>query len=233
MYVLRLLAGAFNPLISLMSMMVLPMQTILDHPSDMLAVMARELGGRNFELWLCIDAVMVLCGGVLTAIVGVTGLLDRLAKDKVVPESLAAVSSWGSSYVAIICFSIGSISLFLCIYDPMDPTGIDRFGGVFAMSFLSVLAAFAFAAILLKLYRPNLARFVITHWWEVIFSFFAVLIGFIGNCVLNPDVFVWFLIYLSGLMVIVAYMFYRIELLSFAIWMVRSCSIIYFFASIN
>jgi amino acid transporter len=204
-----------------MSMMVMPMDVIYAHPSDMLAVMARELGGKGFEQWLCIDAVMVLCGGVLTAIVGVTGLLDRLAKDKVVPESLSALSPWGSSYVAILCFSIGSISLFLCIYDPTDPTGIERFGGVFAISFLSVLAAFAFAAILLKLYRPNLARLVITQWWQVVFSFLAVLLGFLGNVVLTPDVFVWFLVYLSALIVIVAYMFFRVEFLGFAIYMVR------------
>ena len=202
--------------------MVMTMEQIYDHPSDMLAVMARELGGKSFETWLCIDAVMVLCGGVLTAIVGVTGLLDRLAKDKVVPESLSAVSSWGSSYVAIICFSIGSISLFLCIFDPEDPSGIDRFGGVFAISFLSVLAAFAFAAILLKLYRPYLARLVITQWWQVGFSFLAVLIGFVGNIVLTPDVFVWFIIYLFALVVIVAYMFLRVDLLGFCIWMVSS-----------
>ena len=218
---IRVLAGAFNPLISLMSMMVMPMEQIYEHPSDMLAVMARELGGKSFETWLCIDAVMVLCGGVLTAIVGVTGLLERLAKDKVVPESLAAVSSWGASYVAIICFSIGSISLFLCIFDPKDPSCINRFGGVFAISFLSVLAAFAFAAILLKLYRPNLARLVITKWWQVSFSLLAVLIGFVGNIVLTPDVFVWFVIYLAALVVIVGYMFVRVDLLGFCIWMVR------------
>lgn len=176
-----LLVGVYNPILSLVSMMVLPMETIYDHPSDMLAEMAGELGGEGFKLFLCIDAVMILCGGVLTAIVGVTGLLARLAKDKVVPEELAAVSSWGSSYASIISFTIFCICLFLCIFDPTDPTGINRFGGVFAISFLSVLAAFAFAAILLKVYRPNLARLVVTEWWQVIFSFVAVFVGFIGN----------------------------------------------------
>jgi hypothetical protein len=205
-----------------MSMMVMPMEQIYAHPSDMLAVMARELGGKGFETWLCIDAVMVLCGGVLTAIVGVTGLLDRLAKDKVLPDCIASVTSWGTHYIAIISFSIGSISLFLCIYDPSDPTGIKRFGGVFAISFLSVLACFAFAAILLKLYRPYLARLVITEWWQVVFSGCAVTVGILGNIVLTPDVFVWFLVYLSILVVIVSYMFLRVDLLGFAIYMVRT-----------
>jgi amino acid transporter len=175
------LVGIYNPIISIVSMMVLPMGMIYAHPSDMLAEMAKELGGTGFETWLCINAVMILCGGVLTAIVGVSGLIERLAKDKVVPEELAVVYPWGASYASIIGFVIFCICLFLCIFDPEDPTGINRFGGVFAISFLSVLAAFAFAAMLLKVYRPNLARLIITKWWHVIFSFSAVFVGLIGN----------------------------------------------------
>ena len=218
----RLLVGIFNPLISIVSMMVLPLDVIYEHPSDMLAVMAQHLGGETFRTILCVNAVMVLCGGVLTAFVGVTGLIERLAKDKVLPESLSAISSWGSSYIAILSFSIGSIALILCIFNPKDSTGINRFGGVFAISFLSVLAAFAIAAIMMKLYRPNLARLVVTKWWQVFVSLFAVLLGWIGNVLLTPDVFVWFLIYLFGLLVITTYMFLRVDLFGFAIWMV-SC----------
>lgn len=181
------LAGTLNPLISVTSMMVLPMEVILAHPSDMLAVMADRLGGEQFKYFLCIDAVLVLCGGVLTAIIGVTGLIERMAKDRVVPKGLAAVSSWGSCYVAIISFSVFCIALFLCIFDPNNPTAINRFGGVFAISFLSVLACFAFATILLKLYRSKLARLVITKWWQVIVSFLAVILGIAGKrLVLNP-----------------------------------------------
>lgn len=238
-----LLAGMFNPVISVVSMMVLPMDVIYDHPSDMLAVMADYLGGKVFKTFLCIDAVMVLCGGVLTAIVGVTGLIDRLAKDKVVPEQLALISSWGASYVAIIAFSIFCITLFLAIFDPEDPTGIDRFGGVFAISFLSVLAAFAFSAILLKLYRPNLARMIVTRWWQVVFSLVAVLLGLIGersspallccdaltlltgNILLTPDVFIWFLLYLFALVLLVVYMFTRVDLQQFAIYMIRKINL--------
>jgi len=166
---------------------------------------------------------MILCGGVLTAIVGVCGLLERLAKDKVLPEQLAIVSSWGSTYVAIVCFVIFCVSLFLTIFDPANPIGIKRFGGVFTIAFLSVLAAFSFAALLLKIYRSNLARLVITKWWHVVFSFVAVLLGLIGNIVLTPDVFVWFLVYLAVLMCIVGYMFIRVHFLSIAIWMIRLC----------
>ena len=62
--------GIYNPLLSIMSMMVLPMETIYQHPSDMLAVMADALGGSTFHAIMCVDAVVILCGGVLTAIIG-------------------------------------------------------------------------------------------------------------------------------------------------------------------
>ncbi len=62
--------GIYNPLLSVMSMMVLPLPVIYEHPSDMLAVMSQVLGGDTFHTIICVDAVVILCGGVITAIVG-------------------------------------------------------------------------------------------------------------------------------------------------------------------
>jgi amino acid transporter len=204
-----------------MSMMVLPMDVIYDHPSEMLAVMADELGGTPFKTFLCIDAFVILCGGVLTAIVGVSGLIGRLAKDRILPESLSFLNSRGAPYLAISIFILISISLFLAIFDPANPTAINNFGGVFAISFLTVLTAFGFGAILLKLYRPRISRLVVSKWWEIVVSLSAVIIGLIGNIILTPGVFYLFLAYLSGFLVVVWYMFTRVEILSFGIWMVR------------
>jgi len=214
---MALLVGIYNPLLSFMSMMVMPLDLIYQHPSDMLAVMADIVGGRTFRTILCIDAVMILCGGVLTAIIGVSGLLQRLAKDNVMPKALAAEYK-GVTYSSIICFTLYSIFLFLCIFKPDDEKGISRFGGVFAISFLTVLFAFSGASLLLKLYRPKLARLVVAKWWHVIFSMFAVLFGLLGNIVLTPDVFLWFVVYLLGLGIIVIYMFGRVDLYSSAIF---------------
>lgn len=177
--------GFYNPLLSLVSMMVLPMDVILEHPSDMLAVMAKELGGHVFYVILCVNAVIILCGGVITAIVGVSGLLKRCAADKVLPHFLSYTNYRGGAYGAIIVFVMLSISLFLAIFDPKDPTAINQFGGVFAISFLSVLFAFGCSAVLLKLYRPHLARLVMADWWEITVSVMAVFAGLIGkSCLL-------------------------------------------------
>jgi amino acid transporter len=151
---------------------------------------------------------------------GVSGLLKRLANDLVMPKFLAQTNSRGAAHMAIITFVIVSMSLFLAIFNPDEPKAIGDFGGVFAISFLSVLVAFAAAAVLLKLYRARLARMVIAKWWHIILSLCAVSAGLLGNIILTPTVFELFVIYLSGFLAVVIYMSTKVEVFSFGIWMV-------------
>ena len=44
-------------------------------------------GGEYFGLWIAADAALVLAGAVLTAYVGVTGLVRRLAFDRCLPQA--------------------------------------------------------------------------------------------------------------------------------------------------
>jgi amino acid transporter len=155
---------------------------------------------------------------------GVSGLLKRLANDLVMPKFLAETNSRGAAHMAIITFVIVSMSLFLAIFNPDEPKAIGDFGGVFAISFLSVLVAFAAAAVLLKLYRAKLARMVIAKWWHIILSLTAVSAGLLGNIILTPTVFELFVIYLSGFLAVALYMSTKVEVFSFGIWMV-SCPI--------
>lgn len=177
----RVFVGFYNPAIMIVAMMVMPMDEIYEVSGDMLARMAEIVGGEGFHTVMAIDALIVLCGAVITAIIGVSGLLKRLANDKVLPDFLATMNSRGSAYYSIISFIILCISLFLAIFNPNHPHEIGSFGGVYTISFLSVLVAFAGAAILLKLYRPKLARLVIAKWWQIIASLLCVLLGLIGT----------------------------------------------------
>ena len=142
----RFCVGVFNPLLSISSMMVLPMSTIYAHPSDMLAVMAGEIGGPGFHCVMCINAFVILCGGVITAFVGVSGLIKRLAGDRLLPAFLRETNSRGAAYWAILCFVSLAFSLFGAIYSPGHPSAIDDFGGVYAIAFLTVLTAFGYAS---------------------------------------------------------------------------------------
>ena len=114
-------------------------------------------------------------------ITGVSGLMKILAKDKVLPMFLAATNSRGAAYVSIIAFVLISMSLFVAIFNPTNPTAIVEFGGVYAIAFLSVLLAFVFGTMLLKLYRAQLARMIISKWWEIFISFSAIFIGLVGE----------------------------------------------------
>jgi amino acid transporter len=77
----RVLVSLYNPMLSFVSLMVLPLSEIYAHPSDMLAVMAEKLGGSTFRTILCIDAVTILCGGVLTSIVGTCDTCSDTKRD--------------------------------------------------------------------------------------------------------------------------------------------------------
>jgi amino acid transporter len=115
----------------------------------------------------------------------VSGLIKRLAGDGVLPSFLGATNSRGAAHMAIGAFVAVSMSLFLAIFDPADPTAIVNFAGVYTISFLSVLVCFALAAVLLKLYRAKLARMVIAKWWQIILSLAAVTVGLIGRPLLS------------------------------------------------
>jgi amino acid transporter len=150
----------------------------------MLAEVAYKMGGSPLRAIVCIDAITILSGGILTAIIAVSGLLKRLAKDKVLPSYLLTTNQRGAVYASNITFTLISIIFFLTIYDSTKADQINRIGGVFAISFLAVLLTFAVGAISLKLYRPKLARLEVAKWWHIIFSLFAIAAGLIG---MNPQ----------------------------------------------
>ena len=150
-----------NPLLSLCAMMVLPMTTIYDHPSDLLAVVGLYAGGSGLETFVCIDAVIVLAGAVLTAYVGTIGLFTRLAADGILPSFMGQLNKLrGTPHWTIIIFFLASCSLFLIIYSPTDSNAVLQLGGVYSISFLSVMCAFGFCNLLLKMQRADMPRLV-------------------------------------------------------------------------
>ena len=114
---------------------------------------------------------------------GVSGLMKILANDEVLPSFLAATNSKGAAYMSIICFVLISMSLFVAIFDPVNPTAIVEFGGVYAIAFLSVLLMFVLGNITTKLCCPQLKRTVTAHWWEALFTLGAVSMGLVGESV--------------------------------------------------
>lgn len=59
---LWVLVGFFNPVLSVVAMIVLPMEEIYANPGELLAIIAEKLGGAPFAKFVCADAVLILCG---------------------------------------------------------------------------------------------------------------------------------------------------------------------------
>lgn len=92
----------FNPLISLLAMRLLPLQQIGANKEDLLAQMGLIASGRLLQIWVSVDAVLVLSGAVLTSYVGVTGLVRRMTLDQWIIDLIEKINSQ-----AVIFFSRG------------------------------------------------------------------------------------------------------------------------------
>ena len=75
----------FNPITSIISLSLLPINEIISHKEYLLAHVAMGTGGSLLADIVIVDAVAVLSGAVLTSFVGVTGLVRRMALDSVSP----------------------------------------------------------------------------------------------------------------------------------------------------
>ena len=157
------------------------MDTIYQSSGNLLAVAGNKMGGNGLQTFICIDSILILSGAVLTSYVGCTGLMRRLAQDRLLPEFLLHVNARGTQHWGPISFFLVTSSLFIAIYKPGDATGIENFGGVFSIAFLSVMSLFCLACMALKIQRPDMARMKVCPWWQVILCLLCVVIGLIGN----------------------------------------------------
>ena len=217
--------STFNPLISLLSLAMLPL-AVIQHggsgggpPEDLLARMGNEALARlgmaqgGSGTWLgtlvSIDAVLVLSGAVLTSFVGVTGLMRRMALDRCLPQFLLKENRWrGTNHWIILSF------LAVCVAILVTTAGhVALLAGVYTISFLSVMALFAIGNMLLKVKRKRLPRSVRAGWPTVTFALMAVAAGLVGNVVADPEGVRVFSTYLAIFGAVVAVMFLRVQLL--------------------
>ena len=209
--------SVFNPLISLLSLGVLPLAQIPAHQDDLLAHMGGVIQGDFLRYWISLDALLVLSGAVLTSYVGVTGLVRRMALDRVMPQFLLRENGWRNTNHYIIA------GFFLLCVSINWVTGGDiaKLAGVYTISFLGVMTLFALGNLLLKKYRGRLPRDVRANVFAVLIAMAGVVIGLIGNVALNPAYVKIFAIYAGIAIAVVALMFYRIHMLKGVLYIAR------------
>ncbi len=210
--------AVFNPLIAFLALGLLPLADIQKVPPDLLAQMGDKSLGPTLRTWVSIDAVLVLSGAVLTSYVGVTGLIRRMSLDRCLPQRLLRenrlrhTNHWIILGFFVICFSILAAT----------KGKVETLAGVYTISFLCVMALFGVGNMLLKIKRGRLPRETRSSWPGVIIAVIAVLIGLVGNLLLDPENIRVFGMYFGAASLVVAVMFLRIQLLRAALFVSRS-----------
>ncbi|KAF0691328.1 Aste57867_17416 [Aphanomyces stellatus] len=207
----------FNPLISLLSLACLPLSTIVVHKDTVLGAMAKAAGGKWFETWVAIDAFVVLSGAVLTSYVGITGLVRRLALDRILPAFLLHTNPWRRTPHAIVLsyFAI-SASLVVLLHGQ-----VAMLSGVYTFAFLSLMIMFGIGCMLLKFKRSELRRNVVAPWWSCVVGVLCMGLAFVGNVLGDPTVLTYALLYFLAVMVVVELMFERVFLLRLVLVLVQ------------
>ncbi|QCE40475.1 APC family permease [Psychroserpens sp. NJDZ02] len=172
-----------NPLTALfaLSLFAIPLLQSEAYQNTLLIEMASHVGGNWLAILISVDAFLVLSGAVLTSFVGVSGLLERMALDRILPQFFLKKNKRGSSYRIIIVFLMLTISVLL-----ITKGDVKLLAGVYTISFLSVMTLFGIGNVLLKVKRNSLPRPEKASWMAILVAITAVIIALIGNVVMPP-----------------------------------------------
>ncbi|MEL0455684.1 APC family permease [Flavobacteriaceae bacterium SZ-1-7] len=177
------IVSVINPLMAVfaLALFALPVLQSDAYQNTLLIEMASYVGGNWVAILISIDAFLVLSGAVLTSFVGVSGLLERMTLDRIMPQFFLKKNKRGSSYRIIIMFFILSVSVLL-----ITQGEVILLAGVYTISFLSVMALFGIGNILLKVKRGTLPRPERARWISVFIAITGVIIALLGNITMEP-----------------------------------------------
>lgn len=203
----------FNPAIAILLIAIIPITEINGHRESLLSFLGQTTGGGWLSLLISVDAVLVLCGAVLTSFVGVSGLLKRMTLDRILPNYFLKENKRGSNYRIIITFLVLCISVLL-----VTEGHLESLAGVYTFSFLAVMALFGIGNLLLKFKRRKLPRPEKAKGIAVVIAIAFILLAFLGNIILNEDAFTTFIKYLIPAVLFVIIMLGRSSLLQFGVY---------------
>jgi len=198
----------FNPLIALLVLAILPIQEVADNSTALLSHLGVQTGGNWLGVVISIDAVMVLSGAVLTSYVGVSGLVERMALDRIMPQFFLKKSKRQVSYRIMIGFFILCASILL-----VTEGEIKALAGLYTIAFLAVMALFGIGNLLLKYRRGRLPRPVKASVISVIIAVTAVIIALYTTIQTSPAYVKVFVQYFVPTALVVLVMLNRTQLL--------------------
>ena len=175
-----IVVSILNPLMAFLALSALPIDGV--NENTLLIQLGENSAGEWLAVLISIDAFLVLSGAVLTSYIGVTGLLERLTLDRIMPNFFLKKNKSNASYRIIIFFFLLSVSVLV-----ITRGNVTTLAGVYTISFLSVMLLFVIGNVLLKVKRKHLPRPERAPWLGIIIAFSAVLTALIGNLVMKPE----------------------------------------------
>jgi amino acid transporter len=179
-----------NPVIALLAVSIMPLSEVAPNSSAFLSYMGDKTGGSWLATIVSLDAALVLSGAVLTAFIGVTGLMKRMTLDRIFPQVLLKENKKGSSPRIPILFFLLCLSILFITEGKIAPLA-----GVYTISFLSVMAFFGLGNLLLKVKRARLPRPEYAPPTLVLLGIAGILVALYGNIEMHPAYLVVFLQY--------------------------------------
>ena len=203
----------FNPVLAFLLICIIPLAEVGAHKESLLAYLGQTTGGSWLAILISVDAVLVLCGAVLTSFVGVSGLLNRMTLDRILPNYFLKQNKNGSNYRIIISFLILCVSVLF-----VTKGSLESLAGVYTFSFLTVMGLFGIGNLLLKFKRKKLPRPEKARGISVVVAVSFIIAAFIGNINLNTHSFYTFIYYLIPAFLVVEIMLNRSFLIEFIIY---------------
>lgn len=203
-----IIVTVFNPLLAFLALAIIPLSAINANEETLLSFMGNIAGGNWLLYLVSIDAALVLSGAVLTSYVGVGGLVERMALDRILPKGLLKKNKRGSSYRIFVVFFLLSTSILI-----LTKGNLESLAGVYTIAFLGVMILFGIGNMLLKINRKNLPRTEVTKWFSLIIAILGIAIALLGNIILNPNDVGIFLEYLIPAILVIVFMLYKVPIL--------------------
>jgi amino acid transporter len=194
----------FNPLIAFLALAIIPLDTVTENQDYLLSLMGDVSGGGWLSFVVGIDAVLVLSGAVLTSFVGIGGLMQRMALDRILPEIMLRKNKRDSPYIIYIIFFLLCVSILF-----VTSGDLAKLAGVYTIAFLAVMVLFGIGNLLLKINRRRLPRPERSSWIGLLIAIAAVASAIVGNIILNPGYLTIFIEYLIPALLVVFFMLYR------------------------
>lgn len=207
-----IVVSIFNPLIAFLALGLLPQEMVNENQDALLSFLGEASGGHWLSFLVGIDAALVLSGAVLTSFVGVGGLMERMALDRVLPSFLLIRNKKKSPYLIFILFFGLCASVLIVTHGDLP-----ALAGVYTIAFLSVMVLFAIGNLLLKVNRKHLPRPERATYLAVLVAIIAVAAALLGNILLNPEFLFTFFEYLIPTLLVVFFMLYHHYILKFAL----------------